>query len=195
MTIKAKSLRYYLSFVVHLLLWRLSKFLKQWFYFRRGFPFGFKKRLFQVLECGSDITLECFLTLFLGYIYATWVKMKLTYECIIYIEFIFECFLTLSLGYIYATWVQMKLTYECITYNEFIFPSSFPKSGCTLKSCLSSFSGFWKMKKNNVCFNLGLVVRFVLRPFAVYHTAIVTTATAFSFFTSYPCFVWNFCCW
>ena len=54
---------------------------------------------------------------------------------------------------------------------------------------------FLKMKKTNACFNLGLVIHFVLRAFAVRHTAIVTTATAFSFFGSFPCFLWNFCCW
>ena len=58
-----------------------------------------------------------------------------------------------------------------------------------LKPLLSAFGGFWKKKENNACFNLGLVIHSVLRAFAVWRTAIVTTATAFTFFRSFSCFV------
>ena len=82
-----------------------------------------------------------------------------------------------------------------IIYSEFIFPPSSPKYGYTLKPFLSSFWGLWEIKKTNASFNLGLAIHFVLRAFAVRHIAVIITTTAFSFFRSFPCFVWNFCCW
>ena len=57
------------------------------------------------------------------------------------------------------------------------------------------FLGFLENEKNNAYFNLSLVIHFVLRAFAVRQTAVVTTATSFGFFRSFPCFVWSFCCW
>ena len=59
----------------------------------------------------------------------------------------FEYLFTLSHGYIYVTWFKMKFINDCIIYIDFIFPSPLPKSRYTLKPFLSSFWGFWKLKK------------------------------------------------
>ena len=159
MTVNAKSIRHFLSFVVHLFLRRLPNFLNDF------------------LAAG------CFLLLSTCFCTSSNVGPTL------------RVFFTLSHSQnIHATWAKTKFTYVCIIYIEFIFPSSLPKSGYTLKTFLSSFWAFWKEKKTNACFNLGLVIHFELRVFAVRHTAIVTTATAFGFFRPFPCFVWNFCC-
>ena len=61
MTVCAKGLCYFLSFIVHLFLRRLPNFLKQWFSCCRGFPFASNNRFFHVFECGNHITFECFL--------------------------------------------------------------------------------------------------------------------------------------
>ena len=62
MTINEKSIWYFLSFVVHLFMQRLRNFLKQWSSCRRGFPFAFNNRFFQVFQCGNCITFQYFFT-------------------------------------------------------------------------------------------------------------------------------------
>lgn len=60
--------------------------------------------------------------------------------------------------------------------------------------CFFLLGIFGKRKKNITCFNLSLVIDFVLSSFVVCHIIIVTTSSSFSFFRSFPCFVWNFYC-
>lgn len=114
------------------------------------------------------------------------------FECGNHIKF--DCFFTLSHGYIYDTWFKMKFRYESIIYIEYIFLSSLSKRRYALKPLLSSFRNFWKKKKNIACFNISLVINFILRSFVVGHIIIVTTSSSVSFFRSFPCFVWNFYC-
>ena len=162
MAINTKGLWYFLSFVFYWFVRRLLNFLKQLFSCHREFPFVLFNRFFHVFECGNHTTFDCFFNLSHGSIYVIWVKMKCTYCCIIYTEFIFpssspkpEYALKRFLSSVRSFW-KMKGNYVCFNFDLVILrvfavrPTTIVTTA-TAVSFFRSFSCFvWNFLVGNI---------------------------------------------